>query len=138
MRAAISLQHATHFDLKLAGKGSLPNLLTTRQVIRYATIDGARAVGLGDVTGSITPGKRADLIVLRADRPNIAPVNDPIGAVVWGMDTSNLDWVFVDGQPRMREGILDVDIDRVKKLVSEARDRVAAAAGILLSSGVEA
>ena len=34
----------------------------------------------------------ADVIVLRTDRPNVFPINDPIGAVVWGMDTSNVDW----------------------------------------------
>ncbi|HJR86416.1 MAG TPA: amidohydrolase family protein, partial [Acidimicrobiia bacterium] len=99
MRSVISLQHATVFDLKLAGKAGLPHLMTTREVIRYGTLDGARAIGLGSVTGSIEAGKQADLIVLRADRPNIAPINDPIGAVVWGMDTSNVDWVFVAGRP---------------------------------------
>ena len=46
------------------------------------------------------PGKRADVIVLRTDRPNVFPINDPIGAVVWGMDTSNVDMVFVDGACR--------------------------------------
>jgi len=73
--------------------------------------------------------------VLRADRPNIAPVNDPIGAVVWGMDTSNIDWVIVGGEIRVREGRLETDIDRVRTLALEARTRVASAAGIL--SGVD-
>jgi hypothetical protein len=45
---------------------------------------------------------QADVLVLRADRPNIFPINDPIGAVVWGMDTSNVDWVFVGGRALMR------------------------------------
>ncbi|HEX7100630.1 MAG TPA: amidohydrolase family protein [Acidimicrobiia bacterium] len=135
MRAAISVQHATYFDLKLAGKGGLPNLLTTREVIRYATIDGARVVGLDALTGTLSPGKQADIVVLRADRPNIAPVNDPIGAVVWGMDTSNIDWVIVGGEIRVREGRLETDIDRVRTLALEARTRVASAAGIL--SGVD-
>lgn len=136
MRAAISVQHATYFDLKLAGKGGLPNLLTTREVIRYATIDGARAVGVDGITGTLSPGKQADLIVLRADRPNIAPINDPIGAVVWGMDTSNLDWVVAGGAILMREGRLEADIARARDLALEARARVARSAGIL--TGVEA
>ena len=50
------------------------------------------------MTGSLEPGMQADVIVLRTDRPNIFPINDPIGAVVWGMDTSNVDWVFVGGR----------------------------------------
>ncbi len=53
---------------------------------------------------------QADVLVLRADRPNIFPINDPIGAVVWGMDTSNVDWVFVGGRALMREGVLDADV----------------------------
>src|SRR3972149_5331151 len=57
MRAAISLQHATLFDLKLAGKASLPALLSTREVIRYATVDGARAAGLADGAGCLEPGR---------------------------------------------------------------------------------
>jgi cytosine/adenosine deaminase-related metal-dependent hydrolase len=138
MRAIISLQHATYFDLKLAGKAGLPNLLTTREVIRFATIDGARAIGLGSVTGSIEAGKQADLVLLRTDLPNIVPVNDPIGAVVWGMDTSNVDWVFVAGQPVMRAGALTGDVDQVRELAAAARGRVADAAGLLTAaSGVE-
>lgn len=126
MRAAISVQHATHFDKKLAGKGGLPNLLTTRDVIRYATVEGAAVAGLEAVTGSLSPGKRADVIVLRTDRPNIFPINDPIGAVVWGMDTSNLEWVFVDGQPLMREGEVQGDTEHVKRLVAAVYGRLAA------------
>jgi 5-methylthioadenosine/S-adenosylhomocysteine deaminase len=106
MRATNSIQHASMFDLKLSGKASLPQLLTTREVIKYATIDGAGAVGLSNSVGSIEPGKQADILVLRGDRPNIHPVNDPIGAVVWGMDTSNVDWVLVGGEPKVRAGEL--------------------------------
>lgn len=135
IRAVISLQHASFFDLKLAGKGGLPRLLTTRDVIRWATVDGARVAGLGSVTGSLEPGRQADVIVLRADRPNIAPVNDPIGAVVWGMDTSNVDWVIVGGRVLMRQGVLEGDVDRVRELAMASRDRVVHAAGRLATAG---
>jgi 5-methylthioadenosine/S-adenosylhomocysteine deaminase len=123
MRAVISVQHATSFDRKLAGKGGVPNLLGTREIIRYATIDGARAAGLAGITGSLSPGKRADVIVLRADRPNIAPVNDPIGAVVWGMDTSNIDWVFVGGASLVENGELAADVARARALALAAQRR---------------
>jgi cytosine/adenosine deaminase-related metal-dependent hydrolase len=126
MRAVISLQHATLFDLKLAGKAGIPKLLTTREVIRYATADGARAVGMGETIGSLTPGKRADVLVLRADRPNIYPINDPVGAVVWGMDTSNVDWVLVDGVPVKREGELTTDVARAGEMARAAQARVLA------------
>jgi 5-methylthioadenosine/S-adenosylhomocysteine deaminase len=127
MRAVISVQHATLFDRKLAGKGGIPNLLGTRDVIRYATVDGARVAGLSDITGSLRPGKRADVIVLRADRPNIAPVNDPIGAVVWGMDTSNIDWVFVGGASLVENGELTADVASARALAMAAQRQVAAA-----------
>jgi len=130
MRATISLQHATVFDRKLAGKAGIPRLMSTRDVIRHATVDGARVVGLAGVTGSLEPGVQADVIVLRTDRPNIFPVNDPIGAVVWGMDTSNVDWVFVSGRVVMRGGVLEADVQRARDLATTARQRVAAAAGL--------
>ncbi len=135
MRATISLQHATYFDLKLAGKAGLPNLLTTREVIRFGTVDGAKAVGLGSVAGTLEPGKKADLVLLRTDRPNIAPVNDPIGAVVWGMDTSNVDWVLVSGQAVMQGGSLTADVAKARSLAATAQARVAGAAGLLVGSG---
>ncbi|MGZ8582201.1 MAG: amidohydrolase family protein [Actinomycetota bacterium] len=137
MRETISLQHATVFDRKLMGKGSLPRLMSTRDVIRYATLEGARAAGLGGVTGSLEPGMQADLIVLRTDRPNVWPINDPIGAIVWGMDTSNIDRVLVGGRTVLRDGVLEADVSGASTLATEARERVAAAAGLLVSSGVE-
>ena len=134
MRAAISLQHAILFDLKLAGKAGVPQLLSTREVIRYATVDGARVAGLGSVTGSLEPGKQADIVILRTDRPNIFPINDPIGAVVWGMDTSNIDWVFVGGRVLMRQGVLEADVERARTLATSALRRVAAASGLLIGT----
>lgn len=137
MRATISVQHATVFDLKLAGKAGLPRLMSTRDVIRYATVEGARLAGLRGVAGSLEPGMQADIIVLRTDRPNIFPVNDPIGAVVWGMDTSNIDWVLAGGRVLMRDGVLQADLHRARSLAAAARQRVAAAAGLLVGAGGE-
>jgi cytosine/adenosine deaminase-related metal-dependent hydrolase len=69
--------------------------------------------------------------VLRTDRPNVWPINDPIGAVVWGMDTSNIDHVFVGGRPVMRSGALAADVARARSLATGARGHVTAAAGIV-------
>jgi cytosine/adenosine deaminase-related metal-dependent hydrolase len=133
MRAVISLQHATYFDQKMAGRSGLPNLLTTREVLRYGTVYGARAAGVGRVTGSLAPGRQADLVVLRADRPNIWPINDPIGAVVWGMDTSNVDSVFVAGKALKRNGqLLSVDLNSVRKMAYDSRDYVVSKSGFKL------
>lgn len=136
MRETISLQHATVFDRKLMGKGSLPRLMSTRDVIRFATLEGARTAGLGGVTGSLEPGMQADLIVLRTDRPNIWPINDAIGAVVWGMDTSNVDRVLVGGRTVLRDGALEADVAAMSAVAIESRERVSSAAG-LVATGVD-
>jgi cytosine/adenosine deaminase-related metal-dependent hydrolase len=81
--------------------------------------------------GTLEQGRQADIVVLRTDRPNIAPVNDPIGAVVWGMDTSNLDWIFVAGEPLMRDGTLTADLGRARSLAEDSQRRVSASAGMV-------
>jgi len=132
MRSVISLQHAQAFDYKLTHKLSTSQIsqISTRDVIEYATVEGARANALEDKVGTLTPGKEADIIMLRTDRINIVPVNDPIGAVVWGMDTSNIDTVMVAGRILKRNGVLvDVDLSQVEALVTESRDHVLEASG---------
>jgi len=125
MRSVNSLQHAMVFDRKLAGKRNLPSFMNSRDVIECATVEGARANGLLHKTGTLTPGKEADLILLRTDRPNIMTVNDPIGAVVWGMDTSNVDSVFVAGKALKRNGkLLNVDLDNLRSKTYASRDYV--------------
>jgi cytosine/adenosine deaminase-related metal-dependent hydrolase len=133
MHSLISLQHAMLFDRKLAGKRSLPPFMSSRDVIECATLEGARANGLLHKTGTLTPGKEADLILLSTDRPNILPVNDPIGAVVWGMDTSNVDSVFVAGKALKRAGrLLNVDLDDLRRKAYAAREYVLAQSGFQL------
>jgi cytosine/adenosine deaminase-related metal-dependent hydrolase len=95
MRAAYTLERGL-------GNGAF----TTRDVLRMATIGGARTVGLGDVTGSLTPGKQADLILLRTDTPGMSGLQDPVGGVVLNADTSTVDTVLVAGQYRKRGGRL--------------------------------
>lgn len=133
MRTVNSLQKAVIFEKKLARKGGLPAFLSARDVIEFATIEGARANGLLDKTGTLTPGKQADLIMLRTDRPNILPVNDPISAVTWGMDTSNVDSVFVAGRALKRDGrLLNVDLNALMQKAYVSRDHVISKAGFKL------
>jgi len=133
MRSVISLQHALSFEKQLAGDTNAPPRITTRDVLAYATIEGARANGLAHKTGSLTPGKDADIILLRTDKINVMPINDPIGAVVWGMDTSNVDSVFIAGRAMKRNGeLLHVDWNAVKKTVTESRDYVLGKSGFKL------
>ena len=132
MRSVLALQHALLFDQKLAGKENLPAPLNARDALEFATIEGARANGLDHKVGSLTPGKEADVILLRSDDVNIVPVNDPVGAVVWGMDTSNVDTVFVAGKALKRSGRLVGNVDRARKLAIASRDYVVSTSGFKL------
>ena len=79
-------------------------------VLRQATLGGARALGLGEVTGSLAPGKKADLIVLRADDLNLGPLNVADGQIVLAAQPRNVDTVWIDGVVRKQSGEL-VDFD---------------------------
>lgn len=135
MRSAISLQRVLIYEQMLAGNEDLPPVLNARDVLEFATIEGAKANGLADKVGTLTPGKEADIIMLDTTRANIFPVNDPIGAVVWGMDTSNVDSVFVAGKALKRNGqLLGVDLNRVRKMAYDSRDYVVKASEFKLPS----
>ena len=97
-------------------------MLTARQMLEMATINGARVAGLDDRTGSLTPGKRADVVLIDARALNVAPVIDPVAAVTLCADVSNVETVMVDGQIGKRDGKLVGDVDRARNLVEAARD----------------
>ena len=103
-------------------------MLTARRMLEMATINGAHVAGLEDRTGSLTPGKRADVVVIDATALNVAPVHDPVSAVTLCADVSNVEHVIVDGEFRKRGGRLLGDLDRARTLVEEARDRLVDAA----------
>lgn len=95
--------------------------LSARRVLEMATIDGARGLGLGDVTGSLTPGKRADLIMVRADEVNSAPLTDAPNVIALAAQPSNVDTVVVDGRILKRDGELtSIDGERVVREAAEA------------------
>jgi len=133
MRTVLSLQRALVFDRVLSGEGNVPNFLNARDALEFATVEGAKANGLDHKIGTLTPGKEADIIMLNAERVNIMPVNDPIGAVVWGMDTSNVDSVFVAGRALKRGGkLLHHDLSNIERMVYESRDYVIKTSGFKL------
>ena len=126
MRSVLGLQRS------LAGaNGHDP--VSMRDVLEWATIEGARANGLEDKVGTLTPGKQADIVMLRTDRMNVTPLNDPVAAVVVGMDTSNVDTVIVGGHILKRNGrLLHVDWSTMRRLVEESRDYVIEKSGFRL------
>lgn len=97
-------------------------LITAKEVLHIATQGGADANGWGSICGSLTPGKKADLVMLRKDLINVMPVNDPYGAVVQGMDTSNVSDVMCNGVWLKRDGkLVGVDVSKLQGEVEEAR-----------------
>ena len=97
--------------------------LTPRDVLRLATIEGARTLGLGAVTGSLTAGKRADVIVVSADAPNLGVLTDPARLLVTAAHPGNVEVVIADGRVLKRSGALTAcDIAGV---TGSARDALA-------------
>ena len=130
MRTVFTLQRMQAIARQRAGEADPPSLVTVRDVMEFATIQGARDNGLEGKTGSLTPGKEADIIMLRMDAINVVPVNNAYGAVVLGMDTSNVDTVLIGGQVKKWQGeLVGVDLDRVRRLAGESRDYVVSEAG---------
>jgi 5-methylthioadenosine/S-adenosylhomocysteine deaminase len=104
--------------------------ITARRVLEMATIDGARGLGLGEVTGSLTPGKRADLIMVRTDDLNIAPFTDPVNMIVLAAQPHNVDLVAIDGRILKRHGELTaLDPERVVRQAAESLAAVLARVG---------
>lgn len=99
--------------------------LTAEDVLRFATVDGAAAMGLQSTVGTLTPGKDADIVMIRTDRVNTMPATDAVATVVTCADTSNVDTVFVRGQAVKRGGqLVGVDLARLKELADSSRDRL--------------
>ncbi|WP_068497748.1 amidohydrolase family protein [Paenibacillus kribbensis] len=118
---------------KILATGEMPVEFTisARDILEFATIDGARALGLDQKIGTLTPGKAADLIMIRTDDLNMFPVNHPIGAVVQCANTSNVDSVLVAGKAVKRNGkMLHVDIQRLRTLANESRDYIFSQYGV--------
>jgi 5-methylthioadenosine/S-adenosylhomocysteine deaminase len=99
-----------------------PQKLKPKRLVELATVEGARLLGIADKTGSLTPGKRADLITIRTGDINLAPVGDPYYAIVFFGQPSNVETVMVDGRVLARGGKLAA-VD-VAKTVREAAESV--------------
>jgi cytosine/adenosine deaminase-related metal-dependent hydrolase len=100
--------------------------LTARQMLEIATLNGAHVAGLEDRTGSLTPGKQADIVVIDATAINMAPIHDPVAAVTLSADVSNVESVLVAGEFRKRDGKLVADVERARRLVQDSKDYLVA------------
>jgi cytosine/adenosine deaminase-related metal-dependent hydrolase len=125
-RALVNEQHLFRFPDPDVEK-LRARLLTVRDVLEFATIEGARANGLAHKIGTLTPGKEADIILLRPEQVNVGPVNHAIGAVVLGMDSSNVDSVLVAGRAVKWHGrLVGVNVERLLRRAEGAREALLA------------
>lgn len=97
-----------------------------KEVVSMATIEGARALGLGDITGSIEPGKQADLVLVETDSPNMFPVYDPYSALVYSAIASNVRDVYVAGECLVKEKkLVREDFAKIRNDLREKMERTA-------------
>jgi cytosine/adenosine deaminase-related metal-dependent hydrolase len=102
---------------------------TARQMLEMATINGARLAGFDGRVGSLAPGKQADIVLIDATAINVAPLIDPVAAVVLSADVSNVETVIVGGVVRKRDGRLVADVARARNLAESSRDYLVSATG---------
>lgn len=102
-----------------------PTVLKAAAVLRMATIDGARALGLGGICGSLEAGKRADLIVVDVDRPHLTPMYDPLSHLIYAVQADDVAMVMIQGDIVMEHGrLLTLDEDQVMAAVRRIGKRV--------------
>ena len=133
MRTAMALQRAlvNEMALESGNPSDLPELLTTRDVLRFATVEGAKDLKLDRKIGTLTPGKEADIILLNAEAINVAPLNVVPGAVVSLMERSNVETVIVAGKVLKWKGqLVDADLHRLRRQLESSRDYLFEAADI--------
>ena len=130
MRVALYLQRAVAQNRRFSGDQNPPKPLMVRDALYCATMGGAHCAGLDDKIGSLTPGKEADILVIRADDINLYPSNNAIGTVVQAAERSNVETVIIGGRVRKYRGrVVDLDMSRLKAMVEESRRHLFTAAG---------
>jgi 5-methylthioadenosine/S-adenosylhomocysteine deaminase len=123
MRALFGQQRSAMRYRRFRGEANVPTPISVQAVLEAATINGARAVGLEHSIGTLTPGKQADLIMVRTNGVAVFPVSNAIGTVVQAVERSDVDTVMVAGEMRKRAGkLLDVDLAKLKADLNASRD----------------
>lgn len=125
MRHVLHLQRMMAFNRAYNGDPDAPARIGVRDVLDFATVQGSKANWLAHKVGTLTPGKEADIAIIRVDDVNSMPLNNAHGSVVLGADARNIEAVFVAGRPRKwdRE-IVGLDRSKLERMVVESRDYV--------------
>jgi cytosine/adenosine deaminase-related metal-dependent hydrolase len=130
MHALFGQQRAAMRYRRFRGESGVPAPISVEAVLRAATVSGARAAGLEGSVGTLTPGKQADIIMVRTNGVAVFPVTHAIGTIVQAVERSDVDTVMVGGVVRKRDGkLLDVDLARLQAQVQGSRDYLFDASG---------
>ena len=130
MRTTLTTQRMLAKARKYRGEADSPELISHRDILEFATVRAADSVGLLDKIGTLTPGKYADLLVIRAEDLNNMPLNNAVGTIVLSTESRNIDMVFVAGALKKWRGkLIGHDIDQLRTLVHQSRDFVASQVG---------
>jgi 5-methylthioadenosine/S-adenosylhomocysteine deaminase len=126
--ARIALAHQRGLDheyhRKATGLMCTTPSVTSKQALSWATVEGARALGLADRVGRVEPGMQADLVVIDARALNLWPPHDPIAAAL-SASIANIEAVMIGGRWRKRDHCLvNADIDEVKSRLLESGERI--------------
>jgi cytosine/adenosine deaminase-related metal-dependent hydrolase len=105
--------------------------LPPRDVVEMATIGAARAIGKAAEIGSIEPGKKADIAIVRTDAPHMMPLYDVYTALAFNATASDVATTIIDGRVVMRDGVVETaDVCEARARVQSAADRLAAHVGL--------
>ena len=133
MRVAFNIQRALATNRKFNGDSHAPAPVTVRDLLECATVNGAACAGLSDKCGTLTPGKEADIVLIRADDLNLYPSNNAMGTVVAAADTANVDTVIIGGIIRKSKGrMAGVNMAQLRKQIDESRSYLFQQAGYQL------
>ena len=102
-----------------------PTVMDAPTVVRMATAGGAAALGMGNITGSLEAGKRADIIIIPLDKPHLTPMYHEYSHIVYAANAADVDTVIVDGKVLMRgRKLTTIDEHAVMERVREISQRI--------------
>src|SRR5207237_8733388 len=120
---AFNIQRAMATYRRSNGDAKAPATVSVRDVLECATINGVANAGLLDKCGTLTPGKEADIVMIRTDDINLYPSNHAIGTVVSAADIRNIDTVIVGGRIRKFRGkMVGLNMEKFRQLADESRN----------------
>src|ERR1700734_1214662 len=130
MHALFNQQRAAMRYRRFRGEVDAAAPILVDDVLRAATVNGSRAAGLETSIGTLTPGKQADIIMLRTSGVAVFPVTNVIGTIVQAVERSDVDTVMVAGRLRKRSGkLIGVDVEKLSAEASASRDYLLEASG---------